>query len=65
MFKKYVFPSNYRRFTKDDDIISKNQLKSSATRGIRKKIQEEYGLSDEALEALLPKKDELFSIKWY
>ncbi len=54
MFKKFDFK---------EDTSSASQIKSSAQRAIRQKIQATYKLSPEDVDTILPKKSQLLIIK--
>ena len=55
MFKKFVI----------EEVGNVSQVKSSAQRGIRGKIAEQYPMMDETLEDIMPKKQPMMLAKWY
>ena len=46
----------FKRFVPEEQISSKSQVKSSIQRAILKKIQQQYDISEDLLNALFPKK---------
>lgn len=52
------------RFTNEENISGKSQVKSSVQRGIKQSILDQYPGLEEEIEELLPKKEPLFVAKW-
>ena len=52
------------RFFPNENISSKSQVKSSAARGIRKNIIEQYPEFEKYADELFPKKDNVIVAKW-
>ena len=66
MFKKYCSTALclMTRFYPDEFIISKSQVKTSAARGIRKNIIEQYPEFEKYADELFPKKENVVVAKW-
>lgn len=57
-------PTVLVRFTNEENISGKSQVKSSVQRGIKQSILDQYPGLEEEIEELLPKKEPLFVAKW-
>mmetsp|Transcript_10346 Transcript_10346/g.23928 ORF Transcript_10346/g.23928 Transcript_10346/m.23928 type:complete len:149 (-) Transcript_10346:423-869(-) len=53
----------FRKFTREEHISGKSQVKSSVQRGIRGSILDQYPGLEEEIDELLPKKEPLFVCK--
>ena len=53
------------RFFPNENISSKSQVKSSAARGIRKNIIDQYPEFEKYADEIFPKKDTVIVAKWW
>lgn len=69
-FLSLTFPLIYlhtllHRFSYKDDVGSASLVKSSVGRAIRAKIVEQYPNAEKYMDEIMPKKDQVYTIKWY
>jgi malignant T-cell-amplified sequence len=55
----------FKKFNASEDVVGRQNIKSSVQRGIKAKLVETFPKLEPCLEEIIPKKSQLSLVKWY